>query len=268
MPRVRVDGATLNVWDEGNGPPVLLLHGFPTTHRLWRAVIPPLVNAGYRAVAPDLAGYGGSDADSVGEVGMASQVRWMIELMEALGLERPLLVAHDVGSAAAEIIAARAPERIRGLVISDGVYEENWAMEAVASIQSWNEAEAHRLFPVLVRRLRSTTARGGAISEDMARELLGPYAGGEGGLRLIRAARALNPRDTAGIGEQLRARRVPALVLWGENDRYLSVDEVARPLAEVLGAELRVLSGGHFLPLDAPDDVSREIVAFLDRAGR
>jgi 2-hydroxymuconate-semialdehyde hydrolase len=268
MSRVRLDGATFNVQDEGTGPPVLLLHGFPTTHRLWRAVLPQLVTAGCRAVAPDLAGYGLSDADSEADIGMARQARWMIELAEALGLERPLLVAHDVGSAAAEIVAARSPERIRGLVIIDGVYEENWAMEAVASIQSWNESEAHRLFPVLVRRLRSNSASGGRISEEIAREVLAPYEGAEGGLRLVRAARALNPKDTAEISEQLRTRPVPALVLWGESDRYLSVDEVARPLAEMLGAELRLVSGGHFLPLDAPDEVAREILAFLNRLGR
>src|SRR5919197_3788813 len=125
MAAVKLDGATLDVWDEGTGPPILLLHGFPTTNRLWRGVVPQLVRAGYRAVAPDLAGYGRSEADSSSDLGMAHQAHWMIALMGALAVRRPLLVAHDVGSAAAQIIAARSPEFVHGLVIIDGVYEEN-----------------------------------------------------------------------------------------------------------------------------------------------
>ena len=268
MARVRLRGATLDVWDEGNGRPVLLLHGFPTTQRLWRGVVPQLVSAGCRVVAPDLAGYGQSDADANADVGMAQQARWMNELIEVLPLTRPLLVAHDVGTAAAQILAAQFPDRISGLVLIDGVYEENWAMEAIASIQSWKAADAHRLFPLLLRRLRSSAASGGSISDPIAREVLAPYEGAEGGLRLIRAARTLNPRETRGIAERLRPHRIPTLVLWGEEDRYFPVDEVARPLANALGAKLELVRGGHFLPLDAPDAVSGEILALLNRLGR
>jgi pimeloyl-ACP methyl ester carboxylesterase len=225
------------------------------------------VRAGYRAVAPDLAGYGRSHADSESDLGMARQAQWMIALLDALAARRPLLVGHDVGSAAAQILAARSPELIRGLVIIDGVYEENWAMEAVASIQSWDVSDAHRLFPLLVRRLRSKTSSAGGISDEIAREVLAAYEGADGGERLIRAARALNPRETRGISQELRARGVPTLILWGEGDRYLPADQVARPLAQMLGAELKLLPGGHFLPLDAPDEVAGAILAFLSRLG-
>src|SRR5919198_2435646 len=161
MPRLRLDGATFEVWDEGSGRPVVLLHGFPTTNRLWRGVLPKLAAANCRAVAPDLAGYGLSDADANADVGMARQASWMRDLIEALGLERPVLVAHDVGSAAAQIFVARWPERSGGLVVLDGVYQDNWAMDAVSSIQTWNQSDAHRLFPLLVRRMRSKGSAGG-----------------------------------------------------------------------------------------------------------
>src|SRR5919197_613357 len=264
MSRVRLDGATVEVWDEGSGGPVVLLHGFPTTNRLWRAVLPKLAAANCRAVAPDFAGYGLSDADANADVGMARQASWMRDLIEALGLERPVLVAHDVGSAAAQIFVARWPEHCRGLVVLDGVYQDNWAMDAVSSIQAWNPSDAHRLFPKLVRRIRSKSPVSG-VPEEVAREVLAPYEGSEGGLRLIRASRALNPRETAAITDLLRARRVPSLVLWGSEDRYLTPDAVARPLSELLGAELKLLPGGHFLPLEAPGEVTREIIVFLDR---
>src|SRR2546421_12656228 len=115
-------------------------------------------------------------------------------------------------------------------------------MEAVASIQSWEVAQAGRLAPVLERR------RGKGM-----REILSAYEGEEGGRRLIRAARDLDPRDTAGILGELKARRVPAMLLWGDRDPFFPVDKVARPLADLLGAELRVFAAGPFLPLAAPE---------------
>ena len=59
-----VDGLRMHVVDEGEGPPILLLHGEPTSSYLWRNVIPPLVANGFRAVAPDLIGFGRSDKPS------------------------------------------------------------------------------------------------------------------------------------------------------------------------------------------------------------
>jgi pimeloyl-ACP methyl ester carboxylesterase len=92
--------------------------------------------------------------------------------------------------------------------------------------------------------------------------MLAPYQGEEGGLRLIRAARALDPSETASRVDAIRAARVPALVLWGESDRYLPVDTVARPLALLLRAELRLLRGGHFLPAEAPQAFAAQVIEF------
>ena len=127
-------------------------------------------------------------------------------------------------------------------------------MEAITSIQEWNPDDAHRLFKVLARRL----AKGGPL-----REILAEYDGTRGGLRLIRAARDLDPRQTEHIAAALRTSGVPALVLWGERDDFLPVDTVARPLAKLLGANLIVLPGGHFTPVDCPHEVAEVLCSFL-----
>src|ERR1700694_995810 len=131
MPTVELAEVTLELDEGGLGDPVLLLHGFPTSRQLWSGVAPLLVEAGFRAIVPDLAGYGGSRAPEGTSVGMAKQARWMLELLDRLGLERVAVVAHDVGSAAAQLMLAAAPSRIRSLVVLDGVYREEWAMQAV-----------------------------------------------------------------------------------------------------------------------------------------
>lgn len=229
--------------DEGSGPPVLLVHGFPTSRALWKDVAPRLIAAGMRVLAPDLAGYG--DSPTAPDVGMESQAGWLLDLLDERGVEEVSLVAHDVGAAAAQILTVRAPSRVRSLVLMDGVYETEWAMGAVESIRDWDPGQAARLQPVLARRLRSI------------RELLGAYAGDEGGRRLIHAARCLDPKQTAGMTARLRGTGVAVRVLWGADDAYLPVDSVARPLADALGAPLSIVPGGHFLPLDNPGDVAR-----------
>src|SRR2546426_11440156 len=84
---------------------------------------------------------------------MVNQARWMLELLDRLGIQQAAVVAHDVGTAAAQLMLVRAPERIRALALMDGVCGGEWGMEAVASIQSWEEAQAGGLAPGLERRL-------------------------------------------------------------------------------------------------------------------
>jgi pimeloyl-ACP methyl ester carboxylesterase len=239
---------------DGEGFPLLLLHGFPATRRLWSHVAPQLVSAGYRVLVPDLVGYGDSEAPSGLGIDMASQAGWMLELLDCLGVARPAIIAHDVGSAAAQLMVANAPERIRGLAVLDGVYGAEWAMHAISSIQDWDPGDAHRLFPVLARQLAKSAA---------LREMLAAYQGEQGGLRLIRAARDLDPGQTAAIGERLRTSGVPAIVLWGERDEFLSIQGVGQPLAELLHASLVRLPGGHFTPLDCPTEVAGALRTFL-----
>lgn len=261
MPLSVLDGAVEVAYDEeGQGDPVLLLHGFPTSRRLWKRVTPALAEAGFRTIAPDLVGYGDSRCPPEAEPDMASQARWMLALLDALGIARVALVAHDVGTAAAQLMLAQAPERIRAVVLMDGVYADEWGAEAAASITSWKEPA--RLFRVLVREARSSGADG-RLDEGAVHDVLAPYDGAEGGAKLIRAARALRPEQVLEALPALRGKRVPALVLWGTRDAYLGAEAVGRPLAELLGARFQVLPAGHFLPLEAPERVAAAVVAFL-----
>jgi 2-hydroxymuconate-semialdehyde hydrolase len=251
---IRLTDVTIALDEVGAGFPVVLLHGFPSTRHLWSQVAPMLAPHGCRLLMPDLVGYGNSEAPDSVSIDMASQARWILEMLDVLSLKRVAIVAHDVGSAAAQIIVATGPHRVRGLAILDGVYAGNWAMEAIASIQTWDPANAHRLFPVLTRRL--------ATSDEM-REMLRAYEGRDGGLGLIRAARDLDPRQTENLGEALRTSGVPALVVWGSQDAIFPVDTVARPLADLLGANLVLVPGGHFTPLDCPVEVACALRDFL-----
>ena len=85
---IRLTDVEICLDDTGSGIPLLLLHGFPATRQLWEQVTPALVQGGYRVIAPDLVGYGSSSAAAALRIDMASQARWMWELLDVLAIER------------------------------------------------------------------------------------------------------------------------------------------------------------------------------------
>ncbi len=124
MATIELPDAHVGFDELGEGEPVLLLHGFPTTRKLWSHVARRLAEAGLHVLAPDLVGYGESEPAPGVRVGMVNQARWMLELLDRLGIQRVAVVAHDVGTAVAQLMLVRAPERVRALALMDGVYGE------------------------------------------------------------------------------------------------------------------------------------------------
>lgn len=109
-----VNGIRMNVVDEGQGAPVLLVHGFPDTHAVWRHQIPALVAAGYRVIAPDVRGHGETEIPArIADFSLEQQVADMVGLLDALQIREPVrLVGHDLGSITGWLLAGRYPERV------------------------------------------------------------------------------------------------------------------------------------------------------------
>lgn len=117
--RVEANGLGFYLGEAGNPeqPLVLMLHGFPECWASWRFQIPVLAESGYYAVAPDLRGYGGTDApEGVAAYSLGELVRDVIALIASLGHSRAVLVGHDFGSALAWQVAREHPDKVLGLV--------------------------------------------------------------------------------------------------------------------------------------------------------
>ena len=109
---MEINGLNLNVFIEGEGEPVLLLHGFPDSNYLWRGVIPRLVNSGYRVVAPDQRGFGMSDAPEGKEnYDMELIAKDAIGVLDRLNVDRVKIVAHDWGAMIGWLLAGTHPDR-------------------------------------------------------------------------------------------------------------------------------------------------------------
>lgn len=114
---VDANGLQMRVVEEGVGQPVLLLHGFPETSHSWRHQLKGLAEAGYRAIAPDLRGYGGTECPAEQEVYSAFDIVGdVIGLLDAMGIEKAVLVGNDWGSTVAWLAATLRPDRVRGVV--------------------------------------------------------------------------------------------------------------------------------------------------------
>jgi pimeloyl-ACP methyl ester carboxylesterase len=114
---LKVNGLDMYVSSLGEGPPVLLLHGFPDSHCVWRHQMQALADAGYRAIAPDLRGYGRTQAPAdVSSYSIAHLRDDVTGLLDALGIDQVILVGHDWGAAVAWQVAMHAPGRVERLV--------------------------------------------------------------------------------------------------------------------------------------------------------
>ena len=112
MRRITGDGVELAVLDQGEGPAVLLLHGFPDSAQLWRHQVPTLVDAGFRVVAPDLRGFGDSDKPAdIEAYRVGKSVSDLTKVLDALEIEQANVVGHDWGAGVAWAFALMQPAR-------------------------------------------------------------------------------------------------------------------------------------------------------------
>jgi pimeloyl-ACP methyl ester carboxylesterase len=115
--QVSVNGITMHIAEQGEGPLVVLLHGFPESWYSWRHQFQPLADAGYRVVAPDQRGYGGTDRPAgVDQYTILHLVGDVVGLIHALGEKNAVVVGHDWGAIVAWNTALLRPDLVRGVV--------------------------------------------------------------------------------------------------------------------------------------------------------
>ncbi|MGC0367420.1 pimeloyl-ACP methyl ester carboxylesterase [Rhodococcus sp. 27YEA15] len=130
----QVNGITMSYLSQGTGPLVVFMHGFPDLAISWRRQMKAVADAGYRAIAPDMRGYGGTDApedaDSYSQFHLAGDITG---LMDHLGASSAVLVGHDMGATLGWTIATLVPARVRGVVIASVPHKPRGAGAPVES---------------------------------------------------------------------------------------------------------------------------------------
>lgn len=251
--------------EEGEGEPVVLLHGIPTWGYLWHGIIARLAGEGRRVLVPDLAGFGFSDKSDRFDRSIRAQAELVDQWMAAIGVERAAVVAHDIGGGVALRLAALFPARVRRLAVMNGVCYDSWPIEMMLQL---GHPEANRKLSAstLCGMLRQALKSGFATSppDEVLDAILAPWTTEVGKLSLIRAAAALNTNLTTELTPLLPQITVPALVLWGMEDKF-QLAEYGRRLAWDLPQArfVPVENARHFLMIDQPEIVGQHLSAFL-----
>lgn len=272
------DAIRLHVLRAGDGPPVILLHGFPEDARTWKHQIPALVSAGFSILAPDLRGYGRSDRPTAaGAYHMKHLIADVARLVGATGHGRAHVVGHDWGGVVAWTFAGAHPELVDTLVILNAPHIEIFLRHLRRPSRQWLRSWYTVLFriPWLSERLLSMgnyrLIRGlfrdrPALPAFSTEDIDGYIATLAEPGALTAALRWYRDNAAADAVQLSRSARVdaPTLVIWGERDTTLGLelldglDRVARRVRVH-----RIARASHWVQNEAPDEVNRAMIEFL-----
>jgi pimeloyl-ACP methyl ester carboxylesterase len=261
--RFETSGGVIAYHDEGSGPAVVLLHGFPLSSYLWRGLIPALA-VRHRVVAPDLLGLGASDKPAGARLDIGAQTGYVAELLVHLGLDRVALVGHSTGGGIAQLLVDGRDD-VEALVLIDSIAFDRWPTEAIGEVQVVpSDHETQDAAELVVRSaLRLGTVEDQLTDEDVE-AYVAPWSPPSPVGGLFRFARALDGLGLKQLERSMTAWDLPTLILWGEDDPFHPVDIAERLNAAIPSSALGLVPGcGHFLPDEAPETIFPIISEYL-----
>ena len=261
------DGIAYREEGPADGPVALLLHGYPESSHMWRGVMGAVAETGWRAVAPDLPGFGDSRADPPGT--WERHVEAVERFRAGLGLGRVALVVHDWGGLIGLRWACDQPGAVRALAISSTGFFSDGKWHGMAKALR-TESQGEELLESMTREgLAAVLGQASAgIDEAAVDEYWKAFSDPDRRRGQLELYRSGDFEKLAPYEGRLSALGVPAKIVWGEDDPFAPVAGARRLHAELPGSELVVIEGtGHFVVEDAPERYGGELAAFLRSVG-
>ncbi|RED47759.1 alpha/beta fold hydrolase [Aestuariispira insulae] len=272
---VIVNGNRIAYGIYGEGTPVVLMHGTPSSSYIWRHVAPQLAEAGYRVYLYDLLGFGLSERpwDPAVDTSVTGQVPVLEGLLDHWGLTDFHLVAHDIGGAVALRLALLAGRMPRSLTLLDIVSYDSWPSprtrqqmhEGLEKLITASDADHRAHFHDW---LSSAVHDKAAFAEGAQAYFLELISNPIGQASLFQhQIRHYDPTHTQEVVPHLdRLGEIPVQILWGQNDEWQMVDWAHRLHGDIPGSALKILEGcGHFLMEDRPEEVTGYLLDFIGR---
>lgn len=265
MPKITISNNELNVLDRGEGPVILLVHGFPLTHAMWEPQIEALADS-HRVIAPDLRGFGDS-ATTSGTVTMRQFADDLAELLGAMGITEPVVFCGlSMGGYIGWQFVKHHSHRVRGLICCDTKATADSA-EAVQNRHKLAESVLKNGNSVLTQAMpeklfaKQTLEQQPGVVEACKRMMLAAHPEG-----VAAALRGMAERPD--MTSLLSSIDVPSLVIVGEEDQITTVKEMKEMTGAMAEATfVEVASAGHMAPLEQPEPVNEAINVFLKGLG-
>lgn len=276
--RLRLSGGTELAFataGDGSKPALLLLHGYASSSRTFRDVIPALSRIAY-VVAPDLPGYGASDPLPTPSFATLSDA--ITELLRRLEVRRRFIYLHDWGAPVGLNIAMQSPELVAGLIIQNAnAHHSGFAPQWEATFKYWAEpTEENKANATSFLTFEDTRAQ---YTRDVPTEVAAKIKGEPwiedwrilnlpGRMEMQRVLLADYGNYVArfdAIGDYLKQRQPPALMIWGRHDAFFDIAETLSWMQGLPRMEAHILDGGHFL-LETHADAAASLMAeFINR---
>ncbi len=253
---------------QGQGEPVLLLHGVGSYSFVWREVMNQLA-PDYDLIATDLLGCGDSEKPADGDYSIAEQAELLVEFIDQLDCAPVHLVGRDVGGGIAQILAVKYPHLFRDLTLINPVGYDYWPVQPITTMRLpvIRGVTASFLNPAVMRII---IRRGLYYKERLTPELMDefwrPLATAEGKAGFTHLIHSLNNRHLTEIADDLCRLELPTLIIRGDADAYLSKEISIRLARDIPNARLeRVAHGGHFIQIDEPQRLSSLMADFMKK---
>ena len=259
----------------GDGAPVILIHGTPSSSYIWRNIMPSLLEAGYKVHLFDLLGYGLSERpqDPATDTSVTGQVPILEGLLALWGLNEAHIIAHDIGGAVAQRFAIQSPERVTSLTMLDVVSYDSWpskrtheqmqsGLEKLIKASDTDHREHFREW------LYSTVENKDRLADTSMETYLDFICGPVGQASFFQhQVMHYDPKHTQEVAPRYaELGQNPVQLIWGADDAW-QVEAWAHKLhAAIPGSELHILQDcGHFSMEDQPEKISALLVDFLGR---
>jgi pimeloyl-ACP methyl ester carboxylesterase len=251
--------------EQGEGFPVVLVHGIPTSPALWRRVVPRLPGA--RCIAWEMVGYGASRLQGRGRnMSVAKQAEYLAAFLEAMGISRAVFAGHDLGGGVVQLLAVRRPELCAGLMLTNAIGYDSWPIPSVKALQRGSSLIRHLPPSALKPVLMMLMLRGHetwAQAKEGLRTHWPLYASRFGPGAFARQVESLDVHDTIAVSDKLTQLAVPARIVWGTADQFQKIEYGERFARDLAAPLYRIPGGKHFTPEDHPEvvaDAIRELV--------
>lgn len=264
--KLRIRGHDLAYHRQGQGTPVLLVHGITTYSFIWRDILPRLAER-HDVVAVDLLGCGQSDKPLDISYSIASHVEILAELTEQLGFGPFSFIGHDIGGGIAQRFAVLHPDRLTHAAVVNGVAYDFWPVQPIIAMRT-----------PIIRQMAMATLDFGALKLIVKRgvfhkERVGPQlmeyfwmpmGTREGRKGFLHFAESLDNRDLMSVAEKLKLTQVPFLIVRGTDDVYLSAEISHRLHREIPCSRLvEIPQAGHFIQEDQSELLAQVLGEFI-----
>lgn len=264
---IEVDGATVHYQEFGekNNPTLILIHGFTASTYVWHSVAPRFAQEGFHVVAVDLLGFGYSEKPAWFEYTIEAQARMIARLMNRLGVGTATLVGSSYGGAVTATVALDYPERVEKLVLVDAVINDdakNHPVLRLASIPGVGELVTPFLVDskrFLKRRMQATIApvNHHLITKDRIDSVIRPLSAANAHRSVLLTSRNWNANR---IEKDAQFIKQPTLIIWGENDAVIPIENGEKLYNSILNSRLVILKNCGHVPQEEKSELFAELV--------